>query len=78
MADDSRRALVIAHIESVARRRAGDADRLMASLLGGSSHGRGDRTEPRAREWVRRWRPARYVAAPPACACAHGACLVCN
>jgi hypothetical protein len=77
MAHDSRRALVITHIESVARRRAGDADRLIASLHGASPQG-GDRTEPGAREWVRRWGPARYAAATPACACARGACLVCN
>ena len=68
---------MITHIESVARRRAVDADRLVASLRGGSSQG-GGRTEPGAREWVRRWGPARYAATTPACSCARGACLVCN
>jgi hypothetical protein len=78
MADDPRRILVIAHIESVARRRAADADGLVAALLGRSWPGGADRTEPGAREWLRRWRPARGGPAVPACACAHGGCQVCN
>lgn len=37
-----------------------------------------DSTQPAAREWVRRWRPA-CVAAPAAeCGCAAGACDWCN
>jgi hypothetical protein len=78
MADDPRRARVIAHIELVAHRRPADADRMVAVLLGESWPGGGDRTEPGAREWLRRWRPARNAAATPACACARGACTVCN
>jgi hypothetical protein len=78
MADDSRRTLVIAHIESVARRQAAEADRLVASLVRRWWPGGEDRTEPGAREWVRRWRPSRGGPAVPACTCAGGDCLVCN
>ncbi len=78
MADDPRRALVISHIQSVARRRAADNDRMMADLVDGSWPGGGDRTEPGAREWLRRWRPAKRAAVTRACACARGACPVCN
>jgi hypothetical protein len=40
--------------------------------------GAGDRTEPSARSWLKRWRPARAAAPVPACSCAHGRCAVCN
>jgi len=40
--------------------------------------GAGDRTEPSARNWLERWRPARAVGPIPACSCAHGHCAVCN
>jgi hypothetical protein len=78
MADDPRHALVIAHIESVARRQAVEADRLVARMLRRWWPGGDDRTEPGAREWVRRWRPSRGGPAVPACTCAGGDCLVCN
>jgi hypothetical protein len=40
--------------------------------------GAGDRTEPSARRWLERWRPASAAGPLPACSCAHGHCLVCN
>jgi hypothetical protein len=40
--------------------------------------GAGDRTEPSARNWLERWRPARAAGPIPACSCAHGHCAVCN
>ena len=40
--------------------------------------GAADRTEPTARGWVARWRPARSAAPLPQCACASGPCPVCN
>jgi hypothetical protein len=40
--------------------------------------GPGDRTEPSARRWLERWRPASAGAPVPVCSCAHGHCAVCN
>jgi hypothetical protein len=40
--------------------------------------GSGDRTEPSARRWLERWRPARAAAPVPSCSCADGRCIVCN
>lgn len=40
--------------------------------------GGADRTEPSARSWLQRWRPARAAAPLPSCSCAAGRCLVCN
>jgi hypothetical protein len=40
--------------------------------------GPGDRTEPSARRWLERWRPARAGGPVPVCSCAHGNCSVCN
>lgn len=37
-----------------------------------------DATLPAAREWIRRWGPARVVAPPADCACASGTCGWCN
>jgi hypothetical protein len=78
MAADPRRALVIAHIESVSRRPAREGDRLVATMLRRCWPGGDDRTEPGAREWLRRWRPSHGGAAVPSCTCPRGACLVCN
>jgi hypothetical protein len=38
----------------------------------------GDRDEPMAREWLRRWSPRPAPLLPPACSCASGRCAVCN
>jgi hypothetical protein len=40
--------------------------------------GAGDRTEPGARPWLKRWRPERAAGPLLACSCAHGYCAVCN
>lgn len=37
-----------------------------------------DRSEPAAREWVRRWRPQPASVALPECSCAQGRCATCN
>jgi hypothetical protein len=39
-----------------------------------------DRTEPAARHWLARWRPARFAVAVPVCSCAPGGgrCVICN
>jgi hypothetical protein len=70
---------IAAHIESLSSRDEPDTDRLVSTLL---SHcwpgGSGDRTEPAALEWVRRWGPRRGGGPAPACSCADGHCGVCN
>jgi hypothetical protein len=40
--------------------------------------GAGDRDEPVAREWLRRWSPRPAALAAPACSCPNGRCAVCN
>jgi hypothetical protein len=37
-----------------------------------------DATQPAARDWIRRWGPARITADPPECGCAAGTCGWCN
>ena len=37
-----------------------------------------DRTEPAAREWVRRWRPGGLPPIGLMCSCPGGRCAVCN
>jgi hypothetical protein len=58
------------HLEAIATRRH-DA-RVLKAAPGP------DRTEPVAREWVRRWGPAPLGTALPDCSCAAGHCAVCN
>jgi hypothetical protein len=57
------------HIEAIAAAR--DVPRLLVAVSG-------DRTHPVAREWVRRWRPARAAVAVAVCSCATGRCALCN
>jgi hypothetical protein len=78
MAPDPRRASVIAHIDAISRQRAEEAERIVATMLRHCWPGGEDRTEPGAREWVRRWRPSRGAVVPDACTCSRGACPVCN
>jgi hypothetical protein len=52
------------------------AQRDLGRLLGAASGD--DHTQPAAREWVRRWGPARLGATLPGCSCAAGRCTVCN
>lgn len=58
------------HLEAIAARR--DVARLLGTVSGE------ERTEPVAREWVRRWGPGHLGAALPDCSCAAGRCVVCN
>jgi len=70
---------VASFIRAAAGRTPADTDRLAAMLREGCWPGGAvDRSEPGAREWLRRWRPA--SSAPPMfeCSCARGRCRVCN
>jgi hypothetical protein len=70
---------IVTHIESVSSRTESDTDRLMSAMSRGCwPGGMGDRTEPVAIEWVRRWGPRRAGLIPPACRCVVGHCGVCN
>jgi hypothetical protein len=40
--------------------------------------GAGDRMEPVAVDWVRRWRPASIAIPLPVCTCVTGRCRICN
>ena len=52
---------------------------LAASMLSRTwPGGHGDRSEPVALEWVRRWGPSRLTEAPYECSCDEGRCAVCN
>jgi hypothetical protein len=79
MDDGRNQETIAAHIESVSSRSASDTDRL-ASRIARSCWpgGAGDRLEPAALEWVRRWRPRGPIVGAIACACASGRCQVCN
>ena len=55
------------------------ARRLIADIAGAYwPGGAGDRVDPVALDWLRRWRPATASAATPTCSCAHGHCTICN
>lgn len=58
------------HIAAIAAAR--DVPRLLGMASGA------DATHPVARDWVRRWGPARTATALPDCSCAAGRCSVCN
>ena len=58
------------HLDAIASRR--DVTLLLGAMPGD------ERTVPAAREWVRRWGPARHNAALPDCSCDAGRCSVCN
>jgi hypothetical protein len=81
MADDHRRVAVPQHIAAIAARSERDGRRLTQALAGRCWPRGGDRTEPAAATWLRRWGPARGGAGAsllPDCACASGICAVCN
>jgi hypothetical protein len=80
MAEDPRRAAVAAHVTSIARRTDREALRLTSAIARRCWPGGGDRAEPAAAAWLRRWRPSPGGGAHtvPACTCAGGPCLVCN
>jgi hypothetical protein len=79
MPDDSRDTHIEAHIELISARADPDTERLVAAMLGRSwPGGFGDRSEPAALEWVRRWGPGRSMPTILVCSCAIGRCGVCN
>jgi hypothetical protein len=70
---------VPAIVEAIAGRTAHDTQRLSSRLHAYCwPGGVGDRTEPGALDWVRRWGPSRLTSEPLACSCAQGRCAVCN
>jgi hypothetical protein len=72
-------ALVAAHVHSVAVSGTGARDKLAQVLFERCwPGGAGDRLDPVAIEWVRRWRRTTLVAAQIDCSCAHGRCGICN
>jgi hypothetical protein len=67
------------HIATVIARDEAETQTLMSRIQRSCwPGGPGDRTEPSARRWLERWRPARAAGPIPACSCAHGRCAVCN
>src|SRR3954470_13694641 len=78
--DEEPRRLVAAIAQATDERPKAQTDSIMAALVRGAwPGGIGDRVEPAALDWVRRWGPAGverdYLAD---CSCVHGRCLVCN
>ena len=71
-------ALVAGLVRSIAGRRVEETERLAMELVQRCWPPGGDRTDPAALGWVRRWRPERAALSLPACACATGRCAVCN
>jgi predicted RNA polymerase sigma factor len=65
-------------IKSVAERSAEDTAQLAAMLALGCWPRGGDRRDPVASEWLRRWSPAARHTVAPSCACAAGRCAWCN
>jgi hypothetical protein len=66
-------------IQSTAARDTRQTRNLIALIAGACwPSGGGDRTDPVALDWLRRWGPARSRAALPVCSCARGHCAVCN
>jgi hypothetical protein len=78
--DEPRTNLVASVIEAIEARTDAQTAFITAALVRGAwPGGIGDRREPAALEWVRRWGPA---GAPPdyldECSCVEGRCTVCN
>ena len=70
--------LVLALLTALSSRSQAEAVILSARLRERCWPGGGDRTEPAAREWVRRWGPRGLPPVPLACSCRDGRCGVCN
>ena len=66
------------HIRALAARSESDTDRLTAGLHARAWPGGGDRHDPIAREWLRRWAPRSMGPVAAGCACATGRCGICN
>jgi len=70
---------IAAHITAICSRSMGDADQLIASIVGRCwPGGTADRSERIALEWVRHWGPAGVPPAGPDCECRAGRCDLCN
>lgn len=70
---------VPAIVESIEGRSVKDTELLSARLRDLCwPGGMGDRSQPSALEWVRRWGPSRLTAEPLPCSCVQGRCSVCN
>jgi hypothetical protein len=79
MAEGPRDPQISAHIQSISAQAEPDRARLVSEMLRLSwPGGCGDRSEPVALEWVRRWGPHRIGPLAPACSCETGRCRVCN
>lgn len=65
-------------IQSAASQSAEEASQLAAAIVNHCWPRGGDRHDPVALEWLRRWAPARMPAGDYACACPSGRCAVCN
>jgi hypothetical protein len=72
------RAHLTALIASLAARGRDETAQLATALRRGCWPGGSDRTDPNAREWVRRWGPRGLTPATQGCSCADGRCAVCN
>jgi len=72
--------VVAALVETIDERTAPQTDFIMAALVRSAwPGGIGDRLEPAALEWVRRWGPSSVDPGSISdCSCVHGRCLVCN
>ena len=72
--------LVAGVVEAIDHRTSSETDVIMAALVRATwPGGIGDRVEPVALEWVRRWGPGTVEPAYLAdCSCVDGRCLVCN
>jgi hypothetical protein len=79
MSDRSRDRQIASHIKSISARAEPDTERLVSAMLGRCWPGdSGDRSEPGALEWLRRWGPRGVEPTPLVCSCAAGRCRVCN
>ena len=80
MNDEPRTNLVAAVVEAIDERTDAQTSFIMAALVRSAwPGGIGDRLEPAALEWVRRWGPS--TIAPEYfedCSCLEGRCAVCN
>ena len=65
-------------VQAVAGRSARDSAALADRLAEHAWPRGGDRRDPVAIEWLRRWRPTGMPAAAADCACAVGRCAWCN
>jgi hypothetical protein len=67
--------LVVAHVEAVTARTTDEVDRLAEALCARCwPAGLGDRLDPVAVEWIKRWSPTTLSAAKVRCSCADGRC----